>query len=291
MSTVQLDPNPTPDYAEDNAFFPSPYSLSLYTAKKTDYDGTTCPAPYQGNKRFLAILTDERYILMKNGKFFSTGNHPVETLLPMFYIDNAGFEVDVATLSGNPVKLEMWALPTEDETVMNTYAKFKTQFKTPLKLSSLMDKATGKDSPYAGIFIPGGHGMLAEIPESKDVKRLLNWALDNDKYIVSLCHGPAALLAASVEEKESDYPFKGYQICCFPDSLDDGANQEIGYMPGKLQWLVGSKLKELGVDIINDDITGKVHKDRKLLTGDSPLASNNLGKLVAETLLADAEFA
>ncbi len=31
----------------------------------------------------------------------------------------------------------------------------------------------------------------------------------------------------------------------------------------------------------------KVHKDRRLLTGDSPLASNNPGKLAAETLLAD----
>jgi len=26
------DKNPTPDLAEDNAFFPSPYSLSQYTA-------------------------------------------------------------------------------------------------------------------------------------------------------------------------------------------------------------------------------------------------------------------
>ena len=46
------------------------------------------------------IATDERYIQMQNGKFFSTGNHPVEMLLPMFHLDNAGFEIDVATLSG-----------------------------------------------------------------------------------------------------------------------------------------------------------------------------------------------
>ncbi|MBF4455890.1 hypothetical protein IRT38_11035, partial [Acinetobacter sp. SK-43] len=39
--------------------------------------------------------------------------------------------------------------------------------------------------------------------------------------------------------------------------------------------------------ILNKGITGQVHQDRKLLTGDSPLASNNLGKLAAETLLAD----
>lgn len=54
-----------------------------------------------------------------------------------------------------------------------------------------------------------------------------------------------------------------------------------------MSWLVGERLRELGVKIVNADITGKVHKDRRLLTGDSPLASNNLGKLAAETLLAD----
>ncbi len=96
------DKNPTPDLAEDNAFFPSPYSLSQYTSPKTDYDGTTYPTPYAGNKKVLMIATDERYIQMQNGKFFSTGNHPVEMLLPMFHLDNAGFEIDVATLSGNP---------------------------------------------------------------------------------------------------------------------------------------------------------------------------------------------
>ncbi|EMO6349810.1 TPA: protein deglycase HchA, partial [Pseudomonas aeruginosa] len=37
--------------------------------------------------------------------------------------------------------------------------------------------------------------------------------------------------------------------------------------------------------ILNKGITGQVHRDRKLLTGDSPLASNNLGKLAAKTLL------
>ena len=42
------------------------------------------------------VATDERYLQMQNGKFFSTGNHPVETLLPMLHIHKAGFEIDVA---------------------------------------------------------------------------------------------------------------------------------------------------------------------------------------------------
>lgn len=276
---------PTPDHAEHNAFFPSPYSLSQYTSAKTDFDGADYPTPYNGGKKVLMIGTDERYILMQNGSMFSTGNHPVEMLLPMYHLDKAGFEFDVATLSGNPVKLEMWAMPGEDEAVKSIYAKYLPKLKAPQKLADLLEQAVADDSPYAAVFVPGGHGVLAGIPHSREVKRLLNAFLAKDRYIITLCHGPACLLAPAVEEKPEDYPFKGYEICVFPDALDTGANLEIGYMPGPLPWLMGENLQKLGVKILNKGITGQVHRDRKLLTGDSPLASNNLGKLAAKTLL------
>ncbi|MDK2171892.1 glyoxalase III HchA [Acinetobacter baumannii] len=283
------DKNPTPDLAEDNAFFPSPYSLSQYTSPKTDYDGTTYPTPYAGNKKVLMIATDERYIQMQNGKFFSTGNHPVEMLLPMFHLDNAGFEIDVATLSGNPAKLEMWAMPKQEQVVLDTFQKYADKLKNPLKLGDILENVVGENSPYAAVFIPGGHGVLAKIPHSLAVKTVLKWAVEQDKFIITLCHGPASLLAAAVDEQPENYIFKDYQICVFPDSLDKGANIDIGYMPGALPWLVGENLEKLGVEILNKGITGQCHRDRKLLTGDSPLASNNLGKLAAETLLAEVK--
>ncbi|MDC5585188.1 protein deglycase HchA [Acinetobacter baumannii] len=283
------DKNPTPDLAEDNAFFPSPYSLSQYTSPKTDYDGTTYPTPYAGNKKVLMIATDERYIQMQNGKFFSTGNHPVEMLLPMFHLDNAGFEIDIATLSGNPAKLEMWAMPKQEQVVLDTFQKYADKLKNPLKLADILENVVGENSPYAAVFIPGGHGVLAKIPHSLEVKKVLKWAVKQDKFIITLCHGPASLLAAAVDEQPENYIFKDYQICVFPDSLDKGANIDIGYMPGALPWLVGENLEKLGVEILNKGITGQCHRDRKLLTGDSPLASNNLGKLAAETLLAEVK--
>lgn len=283
------DKNPTPDLAEDNAFFPSPYSLSQYTSPKTDYDGTTYPTPYTGNKKVLMIATDERYIQMQNGKFFSTGNHPVEMLLPMFHLDNAGFEIHVATLSGNPAKLEMWAMPKQEQVVLDTFQKYADKLKNPLKLADILENVVSENSPYAAVFIPGGHGVLAKIPHSLDVKKVLKWAVEQDKFIITLCHGPASLLAAAVDEQPENYIFKDYQICVFPDSLDKGANIDIGYMPGALPWLVGENLEKLGVEILNKGITGQCHRDRKLLTGDSPLASNNLGKLAAETLLAEVK--
>ncbi len=290
MNTANIDDkNPTPDLAEDNAFFPSPYSLSQYTSPKTDYDGTTYSTPYAGNKKVLMIATDERYIQMQDGKFFSTGNHPVEMLLPMFHLDNAGFEIDIATLSGNPAKLEMWAMPKQEQVVLDTFQKYADKLKNPLKLADILENVVGENSPYAAVFIPGGHGVLAKIPHSLEVKKVLKWAVEQDKFIITLCHGPASLLAAAVDEQPENYIFKGYQICVFPDSLDKGANIDIGYMPGALPWLVGENLEKLGVEILNKGITGQCHRDRKLLTGDSPLASNNLGKLAAETLLAEVK--
>ncbi|MGA5323010.1 glyoxalase III HchA [Streptomyces seoulensis] len=285
---TDLSKDPAPDPAEDNAFFPSPYSLSKYTAPRTDFDGVQHKGAYTGGRwKVLMIGTDERYLLTEDGKFFSTGNHPVEMLLPLHHMMEAGFDVDVATLSGNPVKLELWAMPEEDKAVMETYEALKPQLKQPMKLSEVVADKLGPESDYIAVFIPGGHGAVIGLAESEDVTETLDWALANDKYVITLCHGPAALLAAARGKDKS--PFDGYSLCVFPDALDTGANLEMGYLPGRLRWLVADLLEKQGVEVLNSEITGQTHQDRKLLTGDSPLASNALGLLSADVLVEAAK--
>ena len=283
MSNPQSDDKrPQPDPAEDNAFFPSPYSLGQFTAPKSNLSGADYPNAYTGGRwKILVIGADERYLLTDNGTMFSTGNHPIETLLPMYHMDKAGFEFDIATTSGNPVKFEWWAFPSEDAEIKGLFTKYRDQIKQPLKLADVVD-ALGPDSDYIGVFIPGGHGALIGLPESEDVRAALEWAQANDKFVISLCHGPAAFLAVG---EDSDL-FRGYQICAFPDTLD-AQTPDIGYMPGHLTWKFGEELTKLGFEILNKDISGAVHKDRKMLTGDSPLAGNALGLLAAGELLAE----
>ncbi|WP_026248971.1 DJ-1/PfpI family protein [Streptomyces sp. LaPpAH-108] len=248
----ELSKEPTPDPAEDNAYFPSPYSLSQYTAPKTDFAGVKHKDAYSGDKK---------------------AHHLME----------AGFDIDVATVGGYPAKLELWALPEEDEAVLSAFEALKPKLKNPLDLADVVADDLGEDSKYVAVFIPGGHGAVVGLPRSEDVTRTLDWALANDKYVITLCHGPAALLAASLGKTES--PFKGYSVCVFPDALDEGPNLDIGYLPGRLQWLVAGLLREQGLTVLNDKMTGQVHQDRRLLTGDSPLASNALGLLAADALV------
>lgn len=284
MTDASLSTAPTPDKAEDNAFFPSASSLAQFTSATTDLSGADYPTPYKGSKKLLVIGADERYLPTANGTLFSTGNHPVETLLPMYHLHKAGFEFDVATLSGNAVKFEMWAMPHKDTAIMGLYQHYLPRFRQPLKLSDVVGKL-GAESEYLGVFIPGGHGALIGLPESADVAKILEWAMETQRYVISLCHGPAAFLAPGAVDKAKPSPFKGYSICAFPDTIDQML-PSFGYTPGALTWAFGAALAAQGVKIINSDMTGATHQDRKVITGDSPLAANALGKLAATTLLA-----
>ncbi|MFD2756426.1 glyoxalase III HchA [Comamonas terrae] len=276
-----LSKQPSPDPAEFNAYFPSPYSLGEFTSPTTSIDGAEYPDAYQGSRKVLVIAADERYLPTDTGKLFSTGNHPVETLVPMYHLHQAGFGMEVATLSGNPVKFEMWAMPTQQPEITELHRSYLPQFLKPRKLSDIADTLNG-DSDYLAVFIPGGHGALIGLPQSEAVSKVLRWAMEHDRHVISLCHGPAALIAAGAFGQPS--PFSGYAICAFPDAADR-QTPAIGYMPGGLTWFFGDRLRAQGVNILNSDITGATHQDRKLITGDSPFASNALGKRAARALL------
>ena len=168
---------------------------------------------------------------MENGTLFSTGNHPVETLVPMSHLRAAGFGFDIATVSGNPVKFELRAMPRDDEAITGPREAYPEQFRKPLKLSDVV-AGLGPDSAYVAVFIPGGHGPLAGPPFSEDVAAVPRRALANDLHIVSIRHGPAAPRACAPRGEGDAFPFAGHTITAFPNA-SDRMTPEIGYMPAR----------------------------------------------------------
>ncbi|MDQ1150233.1 DJ-1/PfpI family protein [Sphingobacterium zeae] len=269
---------------------PSFFSRKAMVTTKTDYSKKKYD---EGNKdtrkKILVLCTEERYMTMKNGKKFSTGNHPVETLVPILHFDQAGFDVDFYTPTGGTVKFEMWAMPYEDEHIGKILEKYNTQFSNPHSLQDFVADTTKSYVDYVAVFIPGGHGAMLGLPENNDVKELIKWVIAEDKFMLTICHGPAALLSAAQGIGENDFPYKGYKINSFPDEMDLILPQS-GYQPGEMPWLYGEKLKQLGVEILNKKISGDCHVDRKLITADSPLAADKFGKICVEELLADEKY-
>jgi molecular chaperone Hsp31 and glyoxalase 3 len=120
------------------------------------------------------------------------------------------------------------------------------------------------------------------IPEDPNVGKLLRQAHDNDLFTISLCHGPGSFLATALEGHE--FLYSGYNMAAFPDSVDK-MTPMIGYMPGHMPWRLEEKLTELGAKVVNKKADNTCCVDRHLITGASPLAANELGKLAVTTLL------
>jgi len=261
---------------------PSPLALKLATSSKTDYDGGAYPDPYKSGKlRVLMICTEESNMTMENGKVFSTGNHPVEIALPMLHLISAGFEIDIMTPTGAPAAIEMWAMPDQDEHVKKLFRDYDDAFSAPQSLADFAAKDMVAEAQYAAVFIPGGHGAMLGLPENNDLGKVLRWAHDQDMFTLALCHGPAALLAANSND---GFLYAGYKMTVFPDAVDKQTPM-IGYLPGPMPWWVCDSLKALGAKIINTKADKSCHVDRHLITGASPKAANDFGRLAATTLL------
>lgn len=267
---------------DDGAFSPSRLALKLATTSKTDFDGGVYDKPYKGGKKkVLMVCTEERNMVMANGTKFSTGNHPVEMGLPMLHLLNAGFEIDVFTPTGAPVKIEMWAMPDKDEAVQKLYRDFADAFENPRSLADFVANEMTDESPYIAVYLPGGHGAMLGLPDNSDVGKLIHWSHKRDLYMLAICHGPAALLAADDGGK---FIYDGYKIAAFPDAVDKQTPM-IGYMPGHMPWKFGEKLTALGMTIVNTKADNSCHIDRRLVSGASPKAANDFGRLAANTLL------
>jgi molecular chaperone Hsp31 and glyoxalase 3 len=273
-----------PNLEADGSYSPSKLALKLATVDNTDFENVSYTKYHGSKSKILVIFTEQKNMKMQNGKLFSTGNHPVETLVPMLHLKNAGFDFEIATPTGKPVVLEMWAFPEKDEQVKSLYNAYKSSFERPKNLQDFAATSLSAQESYAAVFVPGGHGAMLGIPEDKNVRKILNWAHEKELFTITLCHGPAALLATTLNDQK--FLYAGYNMAVFPHSVDK-MTPKIGYLPGQVPWELSEKLASLGATIVNTKADKTVCLDRKLITGASPLAANELGKLAAETLLKE----
>jgi molecular chaperone Hsp31 and glyoxalase 3 len=265
--------NPKPE--GEGLFSPSSFSRLMAVPQKTNYKPTfQRGAQEQTNqgKTVLVLCTEKGAMEMTNGRKFKTGNHPFELFVPLLHLKDSGIPFQFVTLTGAPVVLEEWALPHKDDKVMDFFRDLSDALKKPLALEA----AYAIKEQCSGVFIPGGHGAMLDLPKSETVGQLLKDFLTHKKVIATLCHGPAVLLAAG----ES---FKGYTISAFPDVMDK-LTPTIGYLPGPMPWYFGVELKKRGLKIKKSLGMGSCHRDRQLVSGDGPQAANKFGIMMVEAL-------
>lgn len=141
----------------------------------------------------------------------------------------------------------------------------------PEKLEELTDAEL---EGFDALFIPGGHAPMTDLAKSPAMARVLRHFHENAKPTGSLCHGPAAFLAAQ------PFPYAGYRMT----ALSDGEEQLQELMNVydtnvRLTWYVERDLRAAGADYERNFLkfTSRVVTDRELVTGQNPQSARAVG--------------
>ncbi len=191
---------------------------------------------------------------------------------------NAGFHVDIATPGGVAPTIDARSLDPkiagqEHAAHFSDYlAKNAERVEKPLVLAAV------DASRYDAIVIPGGHGPVEDLYKDPDMGRMLVKASRESKIIASVCHGPAAFLAA--EDENGQWPFAGRRMTSFSDE------EEIEFgTADNAPWLLADTLRKRGAIYEKGPNWGAyIVRDGNLLTGQNPASTAMLADALVEVL-------
>jgi putative intracellular protease/amidase len=235
--------------------------------------------------KVLFIVSGATYWVLKDGTRHATGYWAEEFANPYKILTDAGHEVVVATPNGVTPNVDMMSLRPEmaggvdGALELEAIIRSAEVMRRPLALSNV------RLEDYDAVYLPGGHGPMADLALDADVGRLLTEQLASGNPLFIVCHGPAAILATRVHGVS---PFKGYRITCFTNEEEEGVG-----LASKVTWLLETDIKEkVGVIYSRGPIWEPyMVEDRNLVTGQNPHSAAILGKRLLEVLAEKASAA
>ncbi|WP_028801391.1 type 1 glutamine amidotransferase domain-containing protein [Streptomyces sp. 142MFCol3.1] len=225
--------------------------------------------------KILFVMTGVDHWTLADGTKHPTGFWAEEAAAPYEILTSAGHEIVVATPGGVVPTVDKGSLAPEvnggqegADKVANVLAGM-TELRNPIRLEDV------NLDDYAAVFYPGGHGPMEDLAVDATSGRLLIDTLTSGKPLGVVCHGPAALLAATRDDGTN--AFAGYRVAAFTDVEETQAG-----LADRAKWLLETRLVEAGVDVqVREPWAPNVVVDRSLVTGQNPASS---APLAAELL-------
>ncbi len=226
--------------------------------------------------RILIVLTSHGE-LGNTGK--GTGFHYEELTTPYFAFKDAGYEVDLASIAGGQPPHDPSSLDDEPEKWAQSVKRFKEDSQAMKQLSETYAIHQINVSRYDAIYLPGGHGTMWDLPDSKPLADVIGALYDDGKIIASVCHGAAGLV--NVRDTKTSQPLvNGKKINCFTDEEE----KEVG-LDDVVPFLLESELRDLGADFHRGKAFGNFTiRDGQLITGQNPASLSDLSDKILSAL-------
>ncbi|GAA3941981.1 type 1 glutamine amidotransferase domain-containing protein [Streptomyces gulbargensis] len=225
--------------------------------------------------KILFVMSGADHWTLADGTRHPTGFWAEEAVAPYEAFTAAGHEIVVATPGGVVPTVDKASLAPEvnggrqgADRVAAALDSMK-ELRRPLALEDV------RLDDYAAVFYPGGHGPMEDLAVDATSGRLLVDVLRSGKPLAVVCHGPAALLAATTEDGAN--AFAGYRVTAFTN-----AEEAQGGLADRAKWLLETRLVDAGLEVrTGEPWAPHVIEDRALLTGQNPASS---APLAAELL-------
>ncbi|MFB7591028.1 type 1 glutamine amidotransferase domain-containing protein [Streptomyces sp. NPDC056169] len=228
--------------------------------------------------KILFVMTGADHWTLADGTEHPTGFWAEEAVAPYEAFTAAGHEIVVATPGGVVPTVDRGSLAPEFNGGQEGAARVAVALASLTELQHPISLEDVRLDDYAAVFYPGGHGPMEDLAVDPVSGRILVDALASGKPLAVVCHGPAALLAAT--KADGTNAFAGYQVAAFTNAEETQAG-----LADKAKWLLETRLVEAGVDVqVGEPWVPNIVVDRNLVTGQNPSSSTPLAAEVLKQL-------
>ncbi|WP_325050507.1 type 1 glutamine amidotransferase domain-containing protein [Falsibacillus albus] len=216
-------------------------------------------------KKVVMVLTNSSKIDEEN----ETGLWLSEFAEPYVEFKKNGIEVKVVSPEGGKIPVDPTSLEDEQPNEWNEpIAK--------LENTEILESVHFED--YHGIFLPGGHGTMFDLPESDALKEALAHFAEHNKLIGAVCHGPAGFVGTKLSNGK--WLVDGVSMTAFTNEEE----QQTG-LDSLMPFLLESKLREQGAQFeASQAWSDHVVEDGNFITGQNPQSSQSAAEAFVKAL-------
>lgn len=207
-----------------------------------------------------------------------TGFHYEELAVPYWAFTDAGFDVDIVSIQGGPGAHDPGSLKADSAQRPETVRRFTADAAAMAKLSDTLPIAAVTPEGYDGIFLPGGHGTMWDMPGSAALAQIIGTLFDAGRAVGAVCHGPAGLVSAKRADGRSIVADR--RVNSFTDAEEAAVE-----MTATVPFLLETRLRELGGHFDGGpNFQPYAVRDGNLITGQNPASSGLVANHMIEAV-------
>lgn len=224
-------------------------------------------------KKILMVLTSYSELVDTDSK---TGVWLGEFTEPYYEFIDKGYQVTLASPRGGKPPIDPRSQLTENITSSNR--RFQKDEKVQREFDYTLPLKDVNAEDFDAVFFPGGHGPMGDLATDETTAHLVVEFYRQQKPIAAICHGPAALLTAAIEEPEI---LIDKEVTAFSN-----AEEKLVGLSDNIPFSLEDRLKTLGAQYSSSTIpfTSKVKVSGKLVTGQNPASAEKAAKELLKLL-------